>query len=84
MTRDEVFAVVKANVQLILPDLPPDAISMDQSLKDLGANSIDRMDIVVNSMEELGVKVPLTNFAAARNIGGVVDLLHEAALGLRR
>lgn len=84
MTRDEVFAVVKANVLAILPDLPPDAIAIDQSLKDLGANSLDRMDIVVNSMEELGVKVPLTHFAQARNIGGVVDLLHEAALSLRR
>lgn len=84
MTRDEVFAVVKENVLLILPDLPPDVIAMDHSLKDLGANSIDRMDIVVNSMTDLGVKVPLTHFAEARNIGGVVDLLHEAALSPRR
>jgi polyketide biosynthesis acyl carrier protein len=49
---------------------------MEQSLKDdLGANSIDRMDIIVQSMNDLKVKIPMIEFGRLKNIEGIVEVL---------
>ncbi len=76
MTRDQVFEVVKKNICEILPELASDDIRMEQSLKDdLGANSIDRMDIIVQSMNDLKVKIPMIEFGRLKNIEGIVEVL---------
>ena len=74
MTKAEIFEIVKKNALEIL-EVQADAITMDKSLSDLGANSVDRMEIVTLSMEELGIKIPFMSFAAATNIGSLVDVL---------
>jgi polyketide biosynthesis acyl carrier protein len=45
-------------------------------MKELGANSIDRADVVLQSMEALGVTFPLNELAGVDNIQGLVDFLH--------
>lgn len=77
MSKDHVFEVVKNVVMEILPDVKPEQISLERSLRDLGANSIDRMEVVTMSMEELGLKIPLMSFAHVSNIEGLVDVLAE-------
>jgi polyketide biosynthesis acyl carrier protein len=78
VTKDQIFEVIKKNVLYVLPDLPAEAIRVEESLKDLGANSVDRMDIVMESMEALQLKIPLTHLAQVKNIQGLVDLFYEA------
>lgn len=46
-------------------------------MKELGANSIDRFDIISDTMDELNIKIPLLQFGSLKNIGEVVDFLHE-------
>lgn len=77
ITKDEVFEVVKKNILEILPDIEPGMISLDRSLVDLGANSVDRMEVVTLSMEALDVKIPLLSFAKVGNIEGLVAVLFE-------
>ena len=77
MSKEHVFEVVKNVISEILPDVQSDLISRDKSLKELGANSIDRMEVVTMSMEELGLKIPLMSFAQVNNIQGLVDVLTE-------
>lgn len=77
MTKHEVFNIIRDNVLTILPDLTPDAVTIDGRMKDLGANSIDRMEIVTKSMEDLVVQVPLVELGGVSNIRGLVDLLYE-------
>lgn len=77
MTKDEVFALVKSRILDVLFDLPEDAIDRTQSLKDLGANSLDRSEIAMASMEALGLDFPLRELAGVKNIDGLVNLLHE-------
>ena len=48
---------------------------MDQRLKDLGANSMDRMEIVTMTIESLGVEMPLIEISKANNIGDIVNIL---------
>ena len=79
MTKEKVFQVIKDSIVEILPEILPNQIEISLSLKDLGANSIDRMDIVIKSMESLRLKIPLVELAKVDNIQGLVDLLYESA-----
>lgn len=81
MTKEEIFAIVQSNIQEVLMDVAHEAIQPDRQLKDLGANSIDRMDIVTMSMEDTKVKIPLVEFAKVSNIGELVDTLHAHSKG---
>jgi polyketide biosynthesis acyl carrier protein len=77
MSKQRVFETVKGAIREVLPDLDPSLISIEKQLKDLGANSIDRMEVVTISMEALGLKLPLMTFAQVGNIEGLVDVLVE-------
>lgn len=75
MTKENVYQLVKEVIVDVLPNLSEDQISIDQNLTELGANSIDRMEVVMLSMQELGIKIPLMSFAGVSNIEGLVDVL---------
>jgi polyketide biosynthesis acyl carrier protein len=74
MTESEVFEVLKGNILEILPGVPPENVQPGISMRTLGANSIDRADIVIKTMSDLALKVSLLDFAAARDIGGVAGI----------
>jgi polyketide biosynthesis acyl carrier protein len=77
MIKQKIFETVKTAILEVLPDLDPGLISIEKQLKDLGANSIDRMEVVTYSMEALGLKLPLMTFAQVSNIESLVDVLVE-------
>lgn len=77
MSREEVYNIVQETIMDILPDVEKEQISIEKQLKDVGANSIDRMEIVTMSMRELNIKIPLMSFAGVNNIEGLVNVLHE-------
>lgn len=81
MNYNEVFQIVKTNIVEVLPFLAGKEIPIEKSLKDLGANSIDRAEVVTLSIEALGIKVPMVEFANINNIRGLVDLLYEKTNG---
>jgi len=76
-TEQDVFEVVRRNTLEVLPEVPADLVRIDGTLTDLGANSIDRADIVTMSMEALGITVPIREFQAVRDIQSLVDLLRR-------
>ena len=75
MLKEHVFEVVKNVIAEILPGVQSELISSEKSLKELGANSIDRMEVLTMSMQELGLKIPLMSFAEVSNIEGLVEVL---------
>lgn len=75
MLKEHVFGVVKKVISEIIPGVKSELISSEKTLKELGANSIDRMEVITISMEELGMKIPLMSFAEVSNIEGLVDVL---------
>ncbi|MCB9639190.1 MAG: acyl carrier protein [Myxococcales bacterium] len=77
MTKDKILAIVKTNLLDILEDVEEDAITSDKSMKDLGANSLDIVEVVSTSMRELKVKVPRAKLNDLKNIGELVDVLYE-------
>jgi polyketide biosynthesis acyl carrier protein len=78
MDKEKIFQILKESFNEIIPDIPVDSIRIEDSLKDLGANSIDRADIIMLAAETLNVVVPMVEFAKARNIGEIVDILYAA------
>jgi polyketide biosynthesis acyl carrier protein len=77
VTKSDVFNVIQRNLREILPDLQGTAIDPQQSMRQLGANSLDRADVVLQSMEALGLRFPLNEVAGVENIQGLVDFLHS-------
>lgn len=75
MDRTEVFEIVKRNILDVLPELAPEAIQSEHRLADLGANSVDRMEIITLCMADLGLDIPLLSFARAARIGDLADVL---------
>jgi acyl carrier protein len=45
-------------------------------LKDLGANSVDRVEIVTLCLDALAINLPLLELAGVSDIGGLIDALH--------
>ena len=77
MSKEDVTRVVKECIIEIIPEIPGNAIDINASLKDMGANSVDRMDIVLQAMENLNINVPPVEFGKINNIKGLIDLLHD-------
>ena len=79
MTRDHVLAVVKKHLVEAVDGLTPEAIDPSRSMKELGANSLDIVEVVSSSMRELKIKIPRSELTKLTNVDGLVDLLHRTA-----
>jgi polyketide biosynthesis acyl carrier protein len=69
-----VFETVKRNIMAVL-NVEGSAILPERALTELGANSLDRAEIVTLSMEDLGLRFPLRELQGVANIGSLVRLL---------
>jgi polyketide biosynthesis acyl carrier protein len=75
MGESEVLDVVRRTTVQVLPEVSPDSVTLEGTLSDLGANSIDRMEIVTLAMEELGLAIPTAQFAQVKDLRSLVALL---------
>jgi polyketide biosynthesis acyl carrier protein len=76
MDTEDIFRVVGNHVRQVLPHLEHHQLKPQDSLRQLGANSLDRSEIVMMTLESLALNVPLTAFSRAENLGDVVGILH--------
>ena len=83
MTKEAIFEIIKRNLLEILPDLAAESIVPTQSMKDLGANSVDRADVVIQTKEELELKFPLSELGGLENIQGLVDFFYAKSTAKR-
>lgn len=75
VTREQVLEVVKNHIIDTLEDVEDVKIDSAKSMKELGANSLDIVEIVSCSMRELKVKVPRSELSKLTNIDELVELL---------
>jgi acyl carrier protein len=78
MTREHVLEVVTRHLVDTIEELEGVEIDPVKSMKDLGANSLDIVEVVSASMRELKVKVPRDQLNKLTNIDELVDLLHKS------
>ena len=74
MTAEQVLEVVKGVTARVL-DIDASAMTMEGTLGDLGANSVDRADIVTLAMLELNARIPPSRFRTVSDIRSLVDVL---------
>ena len=74
-TRETVLEVVKGHLVDTIEELEGVEIDPAKSMKDLGANSLDIVEVVSCSMRELKVQVPRSELNQLTNIDELVDLL---------
>lgn len=77
MSRDEVFEIIVRHTRDVVPNLQAHSFKPTDSLKSLGANSIDRVDIIMATLESLSLNIPLTAMAKAENMGELAGIIHE-------
>lgn len=73
---DEIFNIIVHCVQTVLPALEEHTFRRNDRLVDLGANSVDRAEIVMMVLEELDLGISRTEVFGPRNIGELADLLY--------
>jgi polyketide biosynthesis acyl carrier protein len=76
VNEQEIFAIVIRHAQEVVPGLQGHRFQPAESLKELGANSVDRSEIVMMTLESLSLKMPLIETVKAANIGELVSVLH--------
>lgn len=81
MDSNRIADIVIAEIRETVPELAGQDIGRGDSMADLGVDSIERSEIVLATMERLGLKVPLVQLHGPRNIGELADLLHAKLAG---
>ena len=79
VSREQVLQVVKKHVLSTVDSLPEAQFDPAKSMKDLGANSLDMVEVVSCAMRELKIKVPRAELSKLTNVDGLIDLLHTEA-----
>jgi acyl carrier protein len=79
MTRAEIFAVVKAQIEQIVEGAQGKEILETHSMRDFGADSLEIVEVVSRSMKELRIRVPRTELSTAKNLKDLLDLFEKAA-----
>ena len=72
-----VFERLCQNMVSILPSLANRHIKPNDSMRDLCPNSIDRMDVLVQTLEDLQLVIPFTQLYGPKNLQELADLLQQ-------
>ncbi len=73
--REEASRVVLETVSEILPALPAGQLTLDKHLRELGADSVDRVEIVLSIIDRLEIDEPMSSFDSILTIGALIDYL---------
>ena len=79
VSREEILNIVKEHLMDNLEDLDEADFDPARSMKDLGANSLDIVEVVSCTMRDLKIKVPRSELSNLTNVDGLVDLLFKVA-----
>lgn len=77
MNVAEILNIIIGNAKEVVPSLRNHEFKPEDSLKGLGANSVDRSEIIMMTLEALSARIPMIYFAKAENIGELAAIFHE-------
>ncbi|HEY4211185.1 MAG TPA: acyl carrier protein [Steroidobacteraceae bacterium] len=76
MTPEDIYAIVVRHTLEVMPELGTHTFARSDRLQDLGANSVDRAEIVNLVLETLGLRIARVDLFGPRNIGELASVLH--------
>ena len=77
MDKQSIFETVVHVICEVIPELDGHAFQSEDRLVDLGANSIDRAEIITMSIVALSLSFPRVEFSEAKTMGELVRIISE-------
>lgn len=77
MNKEEIFEIIKSHTCEVIPELEGHEFKPGDRLADLGANSVDRAEIIMMTMESLSLQIPRVELFGVKNIGELAEVLYE-------
>jgi len=74
MTKTELLDLIEQHTREVLHHIEGHTFTASDRLVDLGANSVDRAEIVMLVQESLGLSIARVELFGPRNIGELADL----------
>lgn len=76
MDRDHILSALIGQIREVVPELAERTIVAADSMAALGVDSIERSEILMNTLEALGMDLPMVQLHGPRNLGELADLLN--------
>ncbi|MWV45365.1 acyl carrier protein [Paenibacillus sp. HJL G12] len=76
MNTNELFQIIVSHTREVLPELQDHPIQPEDRLADLGANSVDRAEIIMMTMDTLSLRIPSVELFGVNNIGELAEVLY--------
>lgn len=80
MERDAILAIIIEQIRVVEPAMAEQPIAATDSMVDIGIDSVSRQDVLIMSMEALGLNLPMVQLFGPRNLGELADLLRTKLL----
>jgi len=77
MNSEKILEVIIANIKDVKPDIENHVFQADDKLADLGANSVERSEIIIMTMEKLDLRISLVDTYGPTNIGELAQLFSD-------
>lgn len=75
MDSHHIAEIIIAEIRETVPELADQPITVRESMAELGVDSIERSEVILAVMEQLGLKIPMVQLHGPKNIGELADLL---------
>jgi len=79
MGSERIFSAIVSNVIKVLPEVTPAMVKEQAVFEELGANSLDRVDIMVGVLDDLGLKVALPELGSPKSVASLISALQRHA-----
>jgi len=79
MSQQQILELIAKHTREVVPGLEDHVFAPGDSLPNLGANSVDRVEIIVMTLEVLAREIPIAKMANAQNIGELASIIDANA-----
>jgi len=73
--KEEMEAIIRENLIEIMPELEDQNFTNDETFADLGANSLDRGELITLTLEKIELEVSRIEFVKAKTISELAELI---------
>ena len=81
MDTTSILAIITETIRAVVPDLSETPITASDSMSQLGLDSVERQEVVMLTLEAIGLEIPLVQLRGPRTIGDLAELLHAKREG---
>jgi polyketide biosynthesis acyl carrier protein len=76
LDNTSILAIITENIRAVVPDLSETSITASDTMSQLGLDSVERQEVVMLTLEAIGLEIPLVQLRGPRTIGDLAELLH--------